>query len=419
MRRLREKFDGLSMRAVQQAGGPSDSLQTRVENGPTAGDGEVLISEETMRKYATAYIELSEIAGRGGGGGVGRHRFDVDESFIMALGAAGSAAADIESMSVRHWEIADEARKTALNTMVIGANLHYTGMVTAGRLERVPPHMHRHIAEVEFNADPQGFGRTMVTVAYRHPTVSITHTAARLGGVGGAPLHAAWPDLGAVTKQAHGRLDPIDSLVTGLESARRRAEALNVDAADVEAVGSMIFLINVLSDQLNAENAEGQEHIGPLETWRRYENSKRWDMLRELLPEQVAGAMPRTDVMVAATSEVLRPWVLARSMPPFELNYAVTPGKPIEWFPTELRSDSELDEDPGYLWVVDKEVLPAVQGLIANTYRFALVLSDTYITTTDTDSVRDSPHYWCPSGIHDDIVLIYHPLSGWRATQID
>ncbi len=423
MRRLREKFDGLPMRAVQEAGGPSESAQGRIENGPAADGPPVMVTEDAMRKYAQAYTALSTISGRSKAQTTWAHRLEVEESFIMALGAAGSAVADHAGMADRHWDIAEAVKKTALNTMVIGANLHrgndthQLSMVTAGRLERFPSWKDNHIAGLESNASAELFGQTAVTVAFRHPTVSITPAEAKLGGVG-APVHTAWPDQSSVKKQAHGRLDPIEKLIGGLHAARHRAAALNVDPADVEAVGSMIFLINVLTDHLNAEKSTDQEQIGPLETWRRYENTKRWDMLRELLPEQVAGAMPRTENMVAATSAVLRPWVNARSMPAFDLHYQVDAGKPIAWYPSELHSDPPLVAERGDLWVVDNEVLPAVRGLIASTHRFALVLNDTYIGTTD-DLAEGPPHYWCHSGIHTNIVLIYHPRSGWRATQID
>lgn len=412
MRRLREQLEPqlerLPMQAVHDAGGPSASAQGRIENGPGEGPP-LMITADTMRKYALAYTVLSPPSARG----EPSQRFDVEESFIMALGAAGAASADLDGMQERQGAISQAAKDTNLNSMVIGISVHDDSVIKTGRLERFPGWKHRHIASVTAEADTELFGRDMVTIASRHPTVSISSPDVTLGGAG--PLHLAWPDRDAVIMRADGRLDPI-AKIQSLEEARRRATALKVDHDSIEAVASMLFLIAVLTAQFNAEKPDSQEPIGTLEVWRRYENSKRWDALRAMLPEAVAGAMPRTDAMVAATSAALRPWVTARARPPFEVKYQIGPGETIEWFPTELQPEPELSAAAGDLWLVDKEVLPAAEGFIADINKFALIITDTAVGTTDMIA-GEPPHYWCPSGIQDNIALIYHPRAGWRAVQ--
>lgn len=409
MRRLREQFERLPMQAIQDAGGPSTSAQGRIENGPGEGPP-LMITADTMRKYALAYTALSPSAARG----EPSHRLDVEESFIMALGAAGAAAVDLDGMGERQGAIAKAAREASLNWMVIGISVHDDSVLKTGRLERFPRFKFRHIASVVTEADTESFSRDIVAIASRHPTVCISSPDVKLGGAG--PLHLAWPDRDAVKMGADGRLDPIIK-IQKLGQARQRAAVLKVDDESIEAVASMLFLISVLTAQFNAEKPAGQEPMGPLEVWRRYENSRRWDALRAMLPEAVAGAMPRTDAMVAATSSALRPWVTARAHPPFELGYQIRPGESIEWFPTELQPAPELFAQAGDLWLVAKEVLPAAEGFITDINKFALIITDTAVGSTDMIDGAP-PHYWCPSGIRDNIALIYGERAGWQAVQI-
>lgn len=405
------------MAVLADAKGPSTSTQGRIENAE--GD----VTEETMDKYVTAYQNLRNLysSGEGLGRGDGLKRWAilnrrVDAGFIKALAEAGSANVDEEGTAVRSQRIHEEARRTGLNSVVFGADIR-TPLTISGSLLRIlmPKSDRADLCGTHDDADTALFVQLATKIASRHRTMSITHH-----GVRGNTPTAMWPNQshGRVQKNAHGRTDPLEHVQT-LGEARRRAAALGVPATDVEAVAATIFLTVALTGQLNAIAATaGDGHtLTPLETWRRYANTDRWDRLKTSLPEPVAGAMPPTETMIAATRHALDPWVKARAVPSFEVMFSVNERRDLTWHETPLATETPLTPEPFDLWVVPQNVFAATKGLLTHQRQFGVAISDEEVGSIDL--APEQPVYdWCPSGVDDNISLLYEPQFGWRAVQI-
>lgn len=413
MRDLRVQYGNLPMRVIQDAKGPSTSTQGRIENG----EGEV--TEETMTKYATAYANLHRVnidpAQSRDMREWSLHRHTVDPGFIKALGEAGAAVAAEEATVTRRHRIEAEVRRTGLNAVVFGADIRSPHIISGSVLRMTREGERQDLCGTAPDADAALFAQLATTIASRHRTVSITHR----NGDGKTPA-ALWPWQSQVHKDAHSRIDPLDR-VQSLGEARRRAIALQVPAPDIEAVASTIFLIVALTAELNAVAATqaGEDHyvLTPLETWRQYVNTGRWDTLKATLPEPVAGAMPTTQTMIEATTRALEPWVDARTVPSFEVMFSVTEDRILNWHETPMTPETALTPEPFDLWVVAPKLFGAAKGLLTDKHIFGVAISHDEVGSIDP--TPEQPVYqWCPSGVDDNISLLYEPQFGWRAVQI-
>jgi hypothetical protein len=326
------------MTVLAEAKGPSTSTQGRIENAE--GD----VTEETMDKYVTAYQNLHNLYNMGAGqgqqrdGGLQRWAIlnrRVDSGFIKALAEAGAAIVDEDGTAARSQRIHEEASRTGLNAVVFGADIRTPLTISGSVLRMLMPKSDRaDLCATKDDADITLFVQLATKIASRHRTMSITHQ-----GVHGNTPTAMWPSNshGRVHQNAHGRVDPLEHVQT-LGEARRRAKALGVPATDIEAVAATIFLTVALTGQLNAidDTAADGHALTPLETWRRYANTSRWDALKTSLPEPVAGAMPPTETMIEATRRALDPWIKARTVPSFEVMFSVNEHRDLTWQETPL-----------------------------------------------------------------------------------
>ncbi|SKP49500.1 Uncharacterised protein [Mycobacteroides abscessus subsp. massiliense] len=413
MRQLRRQYGNLPMDVLAQAKGPSTSTQGRIENAE--GD----VTEETMAKYVTAYQNLrNDIADWASV----KHQWAihnrrVDPGFILALAEAGSAVVDEDGTAARSQRINEEVDRTGLNAVVFGADIRAPFSISGSVLRMLTPKSDRaDLCGTRDEADTALFVQLATKIASRHRTVSITHQ-----GVHGNTPATLWPSYspGLVQKNAHGRIDPLDHVQT-LGEARRLAAALCVPPTDIEAVAATIFLIVALTFQRNAiadtTAADGQA-LAPLETWRRYANTDRWDKLKASLPEPVAGAMPPTETMIATTRRTLEPWVTARTVPSFEVMFSVNERRDLTWHETPLTAETPLTPENFDLWVVPQNVFLPTKRLLAHQRVFGVAISDDEVGSIDP--TPEQPVYdWCPSGIDDNISMLYEPQFGWRAVQI-
>lgn len=425
MRQLRRQLGDPPYEIVEDAGGPTVLEQTFIEKGPSEGVSPGWVIEDTLRQYAQAYNRLTarrysearELC-KGAAKDWPTPSVVVDESFVMALGEAGAAASDLGVLEERSRQI-DEAARTLTdgrNKFVLGA-LADGGIMNVGCLRRFfRGEAPESIAREQAKADEELFYQHVAMVAGRHPTISVS------GAFSGNALARHWHSEDSVKRNVLGKLDPIDG-IRSLTAARQRAIALKADEERLDAVAPMIVLINALTDQLNAQNAEST--LTALDTWRRFKgNPGKWHRMLPNLPGETWGALPDIGLMVEATGRVLSQWEHARQDAPYELTYELGPDKRIEWTPTGLASPPRLSREAGDLWLVGETpgTYSAAMALIRAIGEPALHFreEDETLVTMDSSS-HPSTYQWCPSGVTDNIALVHlaGPSQGrWRAVQI-
>ncbi|WP_131804411.1 hypothetical protein [Mycobacteroides abscessus] len=417
MKALREYGEHASLQRIQDAGGPSDTQQGRIEAGEA-----MKITSDTMTKYDAAYSQL--LSFQDPPAWYGSNQFG--EGFVKALAAVYAATADENGIADRRQLIEQQAARTPKDKLFLGVDLHTERPVFGVMLTRYESHKKKfpdRMGAAQSYIDTQmmrdGDIRTLsMRIAQRHPSaITLTDKPLQPGPLARKLLaeqgeYEPWP--GTVQRNGYGRYDPIAN-VRSLTAAKQRAKALGAPSSGgaVDAVGWMILLVNILTD---TENATTTATLTPLQTWMQYHNSAAWDRLRATMPENVAGSVPDTELMVSATTSVLSPWIEARTVPQFEVTYKIQDKAkdqaPVTWNVASLSDQEPLVPKAGDLWETRIARLPHV---LAHEGISAIVLGGHGVAINMDD---DGPaHQWCPSPVRDDLALIYCQEHGWDAIQ--
>ncbi|GLE59013.1 hypothetical protein NJBCHELONAE_43240 [Mycobacteroides chelonae] len=424
--------------ALEDAGGPSTSHQSRIENRTT-----MPITREVISQYDTAWAKLAPEAINAGfvtalAAAYGAaHQAQQDPTAATAIidaaltGNPVPAAGDDHPTQLRAALIADYAARQAPDFIHIGVDVDTDRPVFASSLGNGPRRIALRAADVESRrvaaefgdfipADylprlaaqsSDQFGKLLVRIARRHPAITLG-SESRLTNAG-EDLRELWESAGgSVHRNVEAAIDPIAGINT-LTQARKRAKILVQRGGndDELSLAWMILFANAI--------AEGAE-CGALDAYIRYANTGRWTALKSELPDYVRGGLPHVEHLQGVAATYLRPWASARREPQFESSFQrkdLSAG--ITWRHEEVKTSYEIPITAGDLWLEDESLEVPLDDVLHTLGTFSLrVTGNTLSVTRRADNIEPVHYSWYPSGTSDRFALVHNAETGWRAIQI-
>lgn len=417
MRQIRDEVVGVSLEAVSGSGGPSASLQSRIENGQA-----LTITEETIKKYETAFAALSKDA----------FPRDLGIGFLAALVTAYDAAdRGQEQIDARTTRINSLTRQEQapwasrgiflgldlgeLEVPVFGASIsrimtHGARVVTGE--DPAPQGFNLGSLPVRWARDIPGFDELLVQLIIRQQSITVagpSDTAdrvARLMAAAGRGVHT----------DVESRLDPIAG-ITSLSAARRRAVALGTPASGSNNLN--------LAWMLLLANAVGHRYgVGAFTAWSRYHaDAAVWRSTIATLPDAVRGGMPDVEEMMGDAKAYLTEWTGSRQDSPKEVELSFD-GDEITWGATDWEMGEPIEPVDGDLWIYGGRVRPNADGeggvdrVLAEMGIPSVLLRHNGLEAGGPQV--EAPDYeWCPSGVRPEFVLLRARQIGvWRAVQV-
>ncbi|MDO2986897.1 hypothetical protein P5V30_20415 [Mycobacteroides abscessus subsp. abscessus] len=407
IRYLREEVLHVTIEAIEKAGGPSASTQSRIEN-----DADVPVSDATIGKYIAAFGEGAQT--------------------LRAVAVAHKHISDT-GRKERQRKISREAARGVHPGLYLGQFLD-TGkpavahaLVYPAQVESSSPHMaaRKSVSELAIVgglARRKQFYEATVALAARQPELVLI----------GNQHRQSWPDVldelradrkvfgfGDVTEGLPGvAIDPLAGVFT-FADAKRRAVPLGVSRQDVRLTAWVILLSNVLG---------AVQDMSPILAFSALQKSQgKWSIaINSLHHPELSAGIPEWQRAIGAAEPYLMPWVDEYVDATWDIEIDVetdvkfgAKDRTVTWNVTATDASSGIDPwtRDKELWIYDDtayEKFPAVvreRGGIP-----AVVVARNMITL-----LHPGPTYiWCPIGSDDSIVLVREQAEGgqWRPVQM-
>lgn len=407
IRQFRDEVLHATIEAIEKAGGPSASTQSRIENG-----ADVPVSDATITKYITA--------------------FGAEAQMLRTVAEAHKYISDA-GRKERQRKISREAARRVHTGLYLGqfldtgepvvANaLMYPSQVESLSAHHAPRKLVGEVAIVSRLARRKQFQEAAIVLAARQPELVL---------IGDKQRRSTWPDglgelsadrkvfgLGDVAEGLPGvAIDPLEGVFT-FADAKRRAVPLGVRSEDSRLTAWVILLSNVLG---------ALEDMAPILAFSALKQGyHKWSVAINSLqhPELKAG-MPAWQRAIAAAEPYLMPWVDEYVDANWDIEIDVETDvkfgakeRTVTWNVTATDASSGLDPwtRDKELWIYDDEAYEKFPAVVHQRGIPAVVVERNMIALP----YRGPAYLWCPIGSDDSIVLVREQAEGgeWRPVQM-
>jgi len=397
LRRLRTLVDK-SLDEIANLGGPSRSLQSRLENGEL-----IPFTADTIDKYVVAF-------------GAASRTFlpEQPHSFLRALACASWAITDDAGNRERHDLIASALIDSSPEKLILGASVEPDPkVITATSLRKSVSTAGLHssvlLRDLLATSDAE-FEQVLLLIALRHPTITYVHAASPIVDAASA---AAAQAARSIIENIEDHIDPIASITT-LEAAQRRAAAFGaLEAKDVNGTAWAILFSNILA---------AKDKTSALEAWNTHQRgTEAWNEVYDRARTSIKKGLDTQGAIREAAGPFLNSWTAVDPSQPPAVSFSIGGDGQEQWSVSDdWKLQSPIEVNPGELWVYGGRLDRERQGALAGRVLADMSIPNLHLTETGAALSRPAVfrgYQWCPAG-SGAYALVRTDPQPWQAVQV-
>lgn len=396
VRRMRTLV-GKSLDEIAGLGGPSRSLQSRLENGEP-----IPFTADTADKYVVAFTAAN------------RAFLPAEpHSFLRALAVVSRAISVNSGHQQRHDLIAAALIHGNPQELILGATVEPDSQVitaTSLRKSLSTAELANGVLRQMLATSEAEFLEILFLIALRHPTITYVHSASPIVD---AARQAAAQAARSVLENIENHIDPIAS-ITSLDAAQHRAAAFGADDAKVvNGVAWAILFSNILA---------AKEKTSALEAWNTHQrNTEAWHEVYRRAQASIKKALPSQESIREAAHPYLNSWTAIDPTEPPAVSFSISADGQEQWTVSDdWKLQPATDVDPGDLWVYGGRLDRDRQGALVGRVLADIGIPNLHLTNTGVGLSRPPAfrgYQWCPAG-SSAYALVRTEPEPWQAIQV-